>query len=82
MDNHRSENSGRCAACGWPLRDPYTVVSRHPVTEGVIVYTRCACGTLRGWLERAGGGERLVVGGRSTVRDDDRPRRAPDDLPD
>ncbi|WP_369199920.1 hypothetical protein [Streptomyces sp. PU-14G] len=69
MDIHRSSGGGRCATCGWPLRDPYETVSRHQVAEGTLVYSRCACGTLRAWLRRPEGVDRLVVGGRSTVHD-------------
>lgn len=57
----------RCATCGWPSDEPYEVVSRHPVTEGVIVYSRCACGVLRVWLHRTQGTSRLVVGAHSTL---------------
>lgn len=42
MDAHRY-----CPQCGWPDAQPYQVVSRHPTTEGVIVYSRCACGRLQ-----------------------------------
>lgn len=64
---HDDRKDRRCATCGWPLRDPYEVVSRHPVTEGVVVYSRCACGVLRVWLQRSRGADRLVVGARSTL---------------
>lgn len=37
----------RCASCGWPLSDPYEIVSRHRTSEGLIVYTRCVCGRLQ-----------------------------------
>lgn len=35
-----------CQQCGWPDTEPYQTVSRHTTTEGLIVYTRCACGRL------------------------------------
>ncbi|MEU5833478.1 hypothetical protein ABZ820_07310 [Streptomyces diacarni] len=69
MDIRRAFGGGRCATCGWPLHDPYETVSRHRVAEGTLVYSRCACGTLRAWLQRHEGVEQLVVGGRSTVAD-------------
>jgi len=64
MDTFRNPGSGQCAACGWPLHDPYETVSRHPVTEGTVVYSRCACGTLRVWLQRPGDTDRLLIGAR------------------
>lgn len=43
-----------CWNCGWPLAQPYEIVSRHLTSEGILVYTRCACGVLRarlhGWV--------------------------------
>ncbi|MBO8186016.1 hypothetical protein [Streptomyces spirodelae] len=78
MAPHRTHGGDRCARCGWPLHDPYEIVSRHPVAEGSIVYARCACGTLRAWLARRSGGERLVVGARHTVRGDGGPAGGPD----
>ncbi|MFI8853881.1 hypothetical protein [Streptomyces sp. 891-h] len=80
MDTHRNHGGDRCALCGWPLHDPYEIVSRHPVTEGTVVYARCACGTLRVWLARASGGERLVAGARHTVRGDTCPPQEPGGL--
>jgi hypothetical protein len=85
MDIRRTHTGGRCVKCGWPLHDPYQIVSRHPVADGTVVYTRCACGTLRAWLARPGGGDsdsdgnhghdhgdsRLIVGADSTVPDDE-----------
>ncbi|MGP3988568.1 hypothetical protein [Streptomyces sp. 3N207] len=68
MDNLRNPGDGRCATCSWPLHDPYETVSRHPVTEGTVVYSRCACGTLRVWLQRPGDTDRLLVGARHTLR--------------
>ncbi|WP_219419431.1 hypothetical protein [Pseudonocardia nigra] len=37
----------RCRHCGWPEQEPYEVVSRHVTSQGVIVYSRCACGRLQ-----------------------------------
>ncbi len=52
MALQQSTSCVRCTDCGWPLAEPAYVVSRHPTTQGVIVYTRCACGRLRVWLDR------------------------------
>lgn len=35
-----------CPRCGWPETEPYEVVSRHPTSNGTVVYTRCLCGLL------------------------------------
>lgn len=40
----------RCPECGWDTRQPFEVVSRHLTSEGLLVWTRCACGTLRAHL--------------------------------
>ncbi|GAA1771726.1 hypothetical protein [Streptomonospora arabica] len=36
-----------CPDCGWPEEEIYQVVSRHPTSTGMVVYTRCACGRLQ-----------------------------------
>ncbi|MHA6618818.1 hypothetical protein [Pseudonocardia sp. DLS-67] len=36
-----------CPVCGWPTTEPYQVVSRHRTSEGMIVWSRCACGSLQ-----------------------------------
>jgi hypothetical protein len=36
-----------CPACGWPTAEPYEIVSRHVTSEGVITWSRCACGRLQ-----------------------------------
>ncbi|WP_067965240.1 hypothetical protein [Nocardiopsis trehalosi] len=36
-----------CPDCGWPDAEVYEVVSRHPVSTGLLLYTRCPCGRLR-----------------------------------
>ncbi|MFE4492831.1 hypothetical protein ACFRKD_10275 [Streptomyces niveus] len=57
-----------CAVCGWPVEAPLQEASRHAVAEGTVVYTRCACGRVRVWLEApGGGGARLVVGASSVL---------------
>ncbi|RKS69138.1 hypothetical protein BZB76_6277 [Actinomadura pelletieri DSM 43383] len=33
-----------CPGCGWPDSEVYEVLSRHLTSEGVVTYTRCACG--------------------------------------
>jgi hypothetical protein len=33
-----------CPRCAWPVSDVYEVISRHITSEGVVTYTRCACG--------------------------------------
>ncbi|MET9863963.1 hypothetical protein ABZY93_32520 [Streptomyces smyrnaeus] len=78
MGKLRDVGGGRCATCGWPLHDPYQIVSRHPVAAGTVVYARCACGTLRVWLQQHRGGDRLVVGARSTAQDAVAPPEEPD----
>lgn len=35
-----------CQYCRRPEPGTCQVVSRHTTSEGVVVYTRCACGTL------------------------------------
>ncbi|WP_297619150.1 hypothetical protein [Nocardia sp.] len=39
-----------CGTCGWPTTQPLTTISRHHTSEGLVTYTRCACGTVRMWL--------------------------------
>jgi hypothetical protein len=36
-----------CQTCGWPIAEPYQIVSRHLTSEGVITWSRCACGRLQ-----------------------------------
>ena len=36
-----------CPRCGWPQSDVYEVLSRHLTSEGVVTYTRCACGMVQ-----------------------------------
>lgn len=40
------------------------VVSCHLTSEGVLVYTRCACGALRLQLHRPEGRNQVIVEGR------------------
>jgi hypothetical protein len=71
MARHEEYEQQRCTACGWPLGERETVVSRHRVAAGVIRYARCVCGRLRVWLDpertdphRAAAVTGLVVEGR------------------
>ncbi|WP_419999617.1 hypothetical protein [Streptomyces boninensis] len=64
LERHRRSS---CPSCGWPAGEAETVVSRHPVSDGTIVYAHCVCGLLRVWHEAAGSAAepaRLVVAGR------------------
>jgi hypothetical protein len=46
-----------CSVCGWTGDDREAIVSRHHTSEGVIVWTRCVCGTVRARLHRIGPAE-------------------------
>jgi hypothetical protein len=48
-----------CPVCGWPLDEPYEVISRHATSEGIVTYSRCACGEMRVALRSYGGAEIL-----------------------
>ncbi|WP_067548090.1 hypothetical protein [Nocardia crassostreae] len=39
--------TGHCEHCGWPDSQPFETLSRHRTSEGVVTYTRCACGSVR-----------------------------------
>lgn len=53
MDLHT--HTGRCAHPA-----PFDIVSRHPTSEGLVVYGRCSCGLLQVWREAS-----LVLAARS-----------------
>ncbi|MCT2583032.1 hypothetical protein [Actinophytocola gossypii] len=36
-----------CPHCGWPDAEPAEIVSRHPTTSGLTLWTRCRCGSLQ-----------------------------------
>jgi hypothetical protein len=36
-----------CPTCAWPESEPYETISRHVTSEGVVTYSRCACGEVR-----------------------------------
>ncbi|WP_433462757.1 hypothetical protein [Spirillospora sp. CA-128828] len=46
-----------------------TLVSRHLTSDGIVVWTRCACGRLRMDLVPTGGGPGLVAGPCPHCRD-------------
>jgi hypothetical protein len=52
-----------CPRCGWPTAEPFEVVSRHVTSEGMIVWSRCACGRLQ--VHRGG---RLVLRSARSAR--------------
>lgn len=47
--------------CGHSQHEPGEVASRHMTSEGVLVYTRCACGALRVRLHRWDGGTKVLA---------------------
>lgn len=43
-----AESEGaQCPRCGWPVDRPFQILSRHVTSEGLVTYTRCACGAHR-----------------------------------
>ncbi|WP_212910389.1 hypothetical protein [Streptomyces sp. TS71-3] len=48
--------------------DTSTVVSRHTTSEGVVVWSRCACGRLQMALVPYGTDGRALVAGRHDIR--------------
>ncbi|SNS46670.1 hypothetical protein SAMN05443665_1004170 [Actinomadura meyerae] len=61
-----------CPRCGWPESDVYEVLSRHLTSEGVVTYTRCACGRLQMRVQRFEAGA-VVAAGRRDAAAPDRP---------
>jgi len=57
-----AERPAVCPVCAWPLDEPYEVVSRHVTSEGVVTYSRCACGEMRVGLRPYGAVETLGPG--------------------
>jgi hypothetical protein len=51
-----------CRVCAWPESEPYEVLSRHLTSEGVVTYTRCACGEVRVSLRPYGTAETVRRG--------------------
>jgi hypothetical protein len=56
------ERPTACPVCAWPLDEPYEVVSRHVTSEGIVTYSRCACGEMRVGLRPYGAAETLRPG--------------------
>jgi hypothetical protein len=48
-----------CPACAWPVSDVYEVISRHLTSEGVVTYSRCACGEVQVRFQPYGSAEFL-----------------------
>lgn len=48
--------------CRLPYMNENTVVSRHVTSDGVVIWTRCACGRLRMDLIPEGRAPRLTAG--------------------
>jgi hypothetical protein len=53
----------QCPYCGWPDGTPVRDLSRHPTEEGVLSWTRCACGSVQARLF-TGGTVRIVARGQ------------------
>lgn len=52
-----------CPYCGWPDDQPVQDLSQHQTGEGVLVWTRCACGSVQARL-LTGGTTEIVTRGR------------------
>lgn len=61
-----------CPRCGWPESQVYEVLSRHLTSEGVVSYTRCACGGVQVRVQRFESGA-VVAARRGDVPAPDRP---------
>lgn len=48
-----------CPRCGWPEAELYEIISRHLTSEGVVTYTRCACGEVQVRIQPYDAGIRL-----------------------
>lgn len=51
-----------CPVCAWPESEPYEVLSRHVTSDGLVTYSRCACGEVRVRLQPYGRAEPLRPG--------------------
>jgi uncharacterized Zn finger protein len=49
----------KCPVCAWPASEPHEVLSRHVTSEGIVTYSRCACGEVRVGLQPYGPAEIL-----------------------
>jgi hypothetical protein len=52
-----------CPYCGWPDDKPVQTLSRHSTVDGLLVWTRCICGSLQA-RQICGGSVTVVVRGR------------------
>ncbi|HZE38036.1 MAG TPA: hypothetical protein VE172_04415 [Stackebrandtia sp.] len=41
----------QCPLCRLRMSEAVSVVSRHPTSNGTVVYARCDCGRLSMWFE-------------------------------
>ncbi|GLY90153.1 hypothetical protein Airi02_080820 [Actinoallomurus iriomotensis] len=66
MDHYSDRIGGipvtECPVCAWPESEPYEVISRHATSEGLVTYSRCACGEVRVSILRYGAAETLRPG--------------------
>jgi hypothetical protein len=49
-----------CPRCGWPEAETYEVLSRHLTSQGIVTYTRCACGEVQIRIQPYGVGESIT----------------------
>lgn len=54
-----------CPRCGWPEAETYEVLSRHLTSQGVVTYTRCACGGVQVRVQPYGAGETVTQPARA-----------------
>ena len=54
MTDRPAERPAACQVCAWPVAEPYEIVSRHVTSEGVVIYSRCACGEMQVRLQPYG----------------------------
>ncbi|OEU87106.1 hypothetical protein DB35_26650 [Streptomyces abyssalis] len=52
-----------CPYCGWPDDEPVRNLSEHPTGDGVLFWTRCACGSVQARV-LTGGTVRIVTRGK------------------
>lgn len=50
MTNTETRPENRCPFCELGMSEAMTVVSRHHVSTGTVVYARCECGRLSMWV--------------------------------
>jgi hypothetical protein len=71
-----------CSRCGWPVGQPFEIVSRHRTSEGVVTWTRCPCGQLRVAREGAAAAPSTEVVAERAVRSLPVRPSEPDDVSD